>query len=173
MAAGERQTRRLLLRKPTPEDRVSYHAHFTHPAVEGWLRPSPLPPFEAKVLDELVLGDCTHWADHGFGPWVLIEKESGEFAGRGGLAWTAVEGVAHVELPWSVEPRLHGQGLATEAAIAATRWAGELGFEEVIALILPTNVASQRVAQKAGFEQVDEVTHAGLPHLLWRLRPGG
>jgi RimJ/RimL family protein N-acetyltransferase len=173
MVGEERQTRRLLARKPAPEDKDSYLAHFTDPAVEGWLRPPPLPPFSAQVLDELLLGDCTHWTDHGFGPWVLVERESGDFAGRGGLAWTSVEGVAQLELPWSIEPRLHGRGLATEAAVAATAWARELGFEEVIALTLPTNVASQRVALKAGFEQVDEVTHAGLPHLLFRRRLAG
>ena len=170
MASEERQTQRLLARKPIPEDRGSYHAHFTHPAIEGWLRPPPLPPFEQKVLDELVVGDCAHWSDHGFGPWVLIEKESGAFAGRGGLAWTSIEGTARVELPWSIEPRLHGRGLATEAATAAVEWARELRLEEVVALILPTNLASQRVARKAGFEQDDEVVHAGLPHLLFRLR---
>jgi RimJ/RimL family protein N-acetyltransferase len=138
--------------------------------VESWLRPSPLPPFDANAIDELVLGDCTHWADHGFGPWLLIERESGEFAGRGGLAWTMVEGVAEVELPWSIEPRLHGRGLATEAATAASEWARELGFNQVIALTLPHNVASQRVAQKAGFEQDGRCLHAGLPHLLFRRR---
>jgi RimJ/RimL family protein N-acetyltransferase len=172
MSDGERQTRRLRLRKPTPDDRAAYHAHFTHPAVEAWLRPPPLPPFEARVLDELVEGDCAHWEDHGFGPWVLAEKESGAFAGRGGLAWTSVEGVAAVELPWSVEPRLHGQGLATEAAAAACVRARELGFDEVVALVLPTNLASRRVAEKTGFRQEDEVTHAGLPHLLFRLKLG-
>jgi RimJ/RimL family protein N-acetyltransferase len=170
MAAGVRQTARLLARKPTPDDRALYHAHFTRPEIEGWLRPSPLPPFTAQVIDELVDGDQAHWQNHGFGPWVLIEKESGTFAGRGGLSWTSVEGIAEVELPWSIEPHLHGQGLATEAAIAACAWARDLGFDQVIALTLPTNVASQRVAEKAGFEQVDEVTHAGLPHLLFRRR---
>jgi RimJ/RimL family protein N-acetyltransferase len=170
VSAGERQTRSLLARKPTPDDRASYHAHFTHPAVERWLRPSPLPPFDARVLDELVEGDCAHWYDHGFGPWVLIEKETGEFAGRGGLAWTTVEGTAEVELPWSIEPHLHGRGLGTEAAIAATEWADELGCAEVVALTLPTNVASQRVAEKTGFAESGEVVHAGLPHLLYRRR---
>jgi len=171
LASWERQTRQLLARKPTPEDRRSYHSHFKRPEVERWLRPPPLPPFDAKVLDELVEGDCAHWEDHGFGPWVLIEKESGEFAGRGGLAWTSVEGTAQIELPWSIEPRLHGRGLATEAACAAVEWARELHFEQVVALILPANVASRRVARKAGFEQDDEVIHAGLPHLLFRCRP--
>jgi len=170
MADGERQTQRLLARKPTPDDRAAYHAHFTHPAVEKWLRPSPLPAFSAQVLDELAAGDRLHWENHGFGPWVLIEKESGAFAGRGGLAWTSVEGTAEVELPWSIEPRLHGHGLATEAALAATEWARELGLEEVIALVLPANRASRRVAEKVGFETDEEVIHAGLPHLLFRLR---
>lgn len=171
MAAGERQTRRLVARKPTPEDRASYHSHFTQPAIERWLRPSPLPPFNAQVLDELIEGDCAHWSDHGFGPWVLIDKQSGEFVGRGGLAWTIVEGKAEVELPWSIEPHLHGRGLATEAAAAAVELARELRFEEVITLVLPANLASRRVAEKTGFQANGEVNHAGLPHLLFRLRP--
>jgi [ribosomal protein S5]-alanine N-acetyltransferase len=173
LAAGERQTQRLLARRPTLEDRAAYHAHFTAPAIESWLRPSPLPPFEPRVLDELVEADCAHWSDHGFGPWVLIEKESGAFAGRGGLAWTAVEGTAEVELPWSIEPHLHSQGLATEAAKAAVEWAREMRFEQVVALVLPSNLASRRVAEKTGFAENGQVIHAGLPHLLLRQRLTG
>ena len=166
--AEERQTKRLLLRKPTAEDRALYHAHFTQPAIERWLRPPPLPPFETNVIDQLVEGDCVHWSDHGFGPWLLIEKETGAFAGRGGLSWTSVEDTAEVELPWSIEPHLHGQGLATEAATAAIDWAQEMKFEEVVALVLPANTASRRVAEKVGFRLNGEVIHAGLPHLLLR-----
>jgi RimJ/RimL family protein N-acetyltransferase len=169
--AGERQTERLLLRPPAPEDRAFYHAHFTQPEVERWLRPSPLPPFNSGALDELVEGDQAHWSDHGFGPWILIEKESGVFAGRGGLHWTTVEDTAMVELAWSIEPRLHGRGLATEAARAAIDRAGELTFEEVVALVLPANAASRRVAEKTDFKQNGEVSHAGLVHLLFRLIP--
>jgi RimJ/RimL family protein N-acetyltransferase len=169
MAAGERQTERLLARPPEPADRALYHAHFTRPEIEAWLRPSPLPPFTAQVIDELVEGDQVHWQDHGFGPWVLVQKETGAFAGRGGLAWTSVEGVAEVELPWSIEPDLHGCGLATEAARAACHHARELGLEQVVALVLPANVPSRRVAEKTGFEEDGEVIHAGLPHLLFRL----
>jgi RimJ/RimL family protein N-acetyltransferase len=172
MTGGERQTERLLLRRPSSSDRSLYHAHFMRPEVEEWLRPSPMPPFDAQILDDLLAGDCVHWEDHGFGPWVLAERGSGAFAGRGGLAWTVVEDVAEVELPWSIEPRLHGRGLATEAALAATEHARELGFQSIIALTLPTNRASQRVAEKAGFTRERECVHAGLPHLLYRLRLG-
>ena len=132
---------RLLLRQPTADDRSLYHAHFTQPEVERWLRPPPLPPFNAGALDELVEGDQAHWSDHGFGPWVLIEKETGAFAGRGGLHWTAVEDTAMVELAWSIEPPLHNRGYATEMATAAIEWAREMRIEELVALVLPANVA--------------------------------
>jgi RimJ/RimL family protein N-acetyltransferase len=166
--AGERQTERLLLRPPVPEDRAFYHAHFTSPEVERWLRPSPLPPFNRGALDELVEGDQAHWSDHGFGPWILIERQTATFVGRGGLHWTTVEDVAMVEIAWSVDPALHGCGYATEMGNAAVECAGELEFEELIALVLPANVASRRVAEKVGCKQNGEVEHAGLPHLLFR-----
>jgi RimJ/RimL family protein N-acetyltransferase len=101
---------------------------------------------------------------------VLIEKESGAFAGRGGLHWTVVEETAMIELAWSIEPSRHNRGYATEMATAAIEWARELEFEELIALVLPANAASRRVAEKVGGEHTDEVEHAGLPHLLFRLR---
>ncbi len=167
---GERRTERLHLRRPSPDDRALYHAHFTHPAIERWLRPPPLPSFNAGAIDELVEGDRAHWADHGFGPWVAIERESGAFAGRGGLHRTVVEETAMVELAWSVEPHLHGKGYATEMAKAAVEWADELGIDELVALVLPANAPSRRVAEKVGCEPAGEVEHAGMPHLLFRLR---
>ena len=168
-AVGERQTLRLLLRPPGPDDRSLYHSHFSQPEVERWLRPPPLPPFNAGAVDQLVEGDRAHWADHGFGPWVLIEREGGAFAGRGGLLWTTVGETARIELAWSVEPSLHNRGYATEMATAAIDWAREMRIEELIALVLPANVSSRRVAEKVGCKRNGEVEHAGLPHLLFRL----
>jgi len=165
-----RQTQRLILRRPTDDDRSSYHSHFTQPEVERWLRPPPLPPFNAGALDELAEGDQAHWSDHGFGPWVLIERETGAFAGRGGLHWTTVEEKAMIELAWSIEPSRHNRGYATEMATAAIEWAREMRIEELIALVLPANVPSRRVAEKVGCERNGEVEHAGLPHLMFRLR---
>ena len=171
LAPGERQTERLLLRPPSPDDRALYHAHFTHPEIERWLRPPPLPPFNAGAIEELVQGDQAHWSDHGFGPWLLIDQETGAFAGRGGLHWTTVEDTAMVELAWSVEPAAHGRGYATEMATAAVVWASDLQIRELVALVLPANVPSRRVAEKVGCEPAGEVDHAGMPHLLFRLSP--
>lgn len=168
----ERHTQRLTLRQPTADDRSLYHAHFTQPEVERWLRPPPLPPFTPGAVDELVEGDQAHWFDHGFGPWVLIEQDTGAFAGRGGLHWTTVEDIAMVELAWSIEPSRHNLGYATEMATAAVEQARELRIEELIALVLPANAPSRRVAEKVGCERNGEVDHAGLPHLLFRISLG-
>lgn len=170
MAVGERNTGRLLARPPTKRDRAAYHAHFNEPAVERWLRPAPMAPFDAETIDRLLWDDRCHWEEHGFGPWALFDAESGSFAGRGGLAWSTVDDHLTIELPWSIRPSLQGRGLATEAALAAIRWARETGFEEVVALTLPDNLASRRVAEKAGFEPAGECQHAGLPHVLFRRR---
>lgn len=170
MSRGERQTARLIARPPRPPDRAAYHAHFTREPIERWLRPAPLPPFDAGLIDRLLREDIEHWQHHGFGPWVLVERRSGTFAGRGGLAWTSVEDELAVELPWTIEPDLQGRGLATEAARAAVEHARGLGLGELIALTLPSNLASQRVAEKAGLRRDGECEHAGLAHVLFRLR---
>jgi RimJ/RimL family protein N-acetyltransferase len=169
----ERQTQRLILRRPTADDRSFYHSHFSQPEVERWLRPPPLPPFNAGALDELAEGDQAHWSDHGFGPWVLIERETNAFAGRGGLHWTTVEEKAMIELAWSIEPSRHNRGYATEMATGAIEWAREMRIEELIALVLPANTPSRRVAEKVGCEAAGEVEHAGLPHLLFRVTIDG
>jgi RimJ/RimL family protein N-acetyltransferase len=56
-------------------------------------------------------------------------------------------------------------------AKAAIECARELRIEELVALVLPANAPSRRVAEKVGCEQSGEVDHAGLPHLLFRHCP--
>lgn len=165
--ASVEMTERLLVRPPAASDLPLYERHFLRPEIERWLRPPPLAPFDPPQIQELLERDRRHWDQHGFGPWVL-EDSDGAFVGRGGLAWTSIDDVLMVELPWSIEPARHGEGLATKAARRAIGHAGSLGFEAVVALILPHNVASRRVAEKVGMQAAEEVEHAGLPHVLYR-----
>ncbi len=74
-----------------------------------------------------------------------------------------------IELAWSIEPSLHNRGYATEMANAAIECAREMRIEELVALVLPANVPSRRVAEKVGGKRNGEVEHAGLPHMLFRL----
>jgi RimJ/RimL family protein N-acetyltransferase len=165
---GQRLTERLLARAPGPADRDGYRDLFIDPAVAVWLRPTPTEPMsEAEILGMLG-ADERHWAEHGFGPWVLVEREEGAMVGRGGLRWTELDEGWAVELPWAIGSARWSRGLATEAAVAAVDAAAALGLPEVIALIVPTNARSRRVAEKAGLAAGGETLHAGLPHLVYR-----
>jgi RimJ/RimL family protein N-acetyltransferase len=161
---------KLSLRPPLPSDGAAYLALFQRPEIVAWLRPEPLPPFTDSEIREMLAEDVRHWGDFGYGPWALIEKSSDSFVGRAGLRRTAVEGEPAVELAWTVDPDRQGEGLATEAALAAVDLAARRAIDEVVALALPANRASCRVAERAGLQRSGEVEHAGLVHVLYRLR---
>lgn len=162
------RTEHLLARRPRPADRPAYFDLLLDPEVRRWLRPPPALSFTQAELTQMVRDDILHWERHGFGPWVLIEVESGVTIGRGGLRWTTIEGVLAVELPWAIASEHWCRGFATEAASAALAWSRALGLEQVIALIRADNKASLRVAEKVGLRRSGEAIHAGLPHRLYR-----
>jgi [ribosomal protein S5]-alanine N-acetyltransferase len=166
-----RTTERLHLRPPLPEDADDYRALLSHPTVGEWLRPPPLDPFEPGDGDVWLAGDRRHWEAFEFGPWAVLEQRSGAYVGRVGLRWTEVEGRPAIEVLWAIAPERHGEGFATEAAAAAIELARERGIEEVIAMVLPANAASLRVAQKAGLAEAGRIEHAGLDHVLFRAEP--
>ncbi len=97
-------------------------------------------------------------------------EDDGAFAGRAGLNTTHVAGEPVVELAWAIVGPARGRGLAGRAAVAAVAAARELELEEVVSFTLPDNLASRRVMEKAGLAFDRDITHAGLPHVLYRLR---
>jgi RimJ/RimL family protein N-acetyltransferase len=125
---------------------------------------------DAQIRSSLE-GKIDHWERHGFGMWALYERAGREFAGRGGLQYTDVLGARAVEVGWTIVPERWGRGLATELAVTSVAVAfSSLHLREVIAFTLPDNIASRRVMEKAGFAYEREISHAGLPHVLYRLR---
>lgn len=159
-----------MLRRPQPSDEQGYVRVFLRPEVNAWLRPAPFPPVTAAEAAAMLGEDLRQWRELGFGPWAVIEDEGGAFVGRAGLRETTIAGERAIELAWAIDPDFHGRGLATEAALAAIELAREAGLAEVVALALPANAASRRVAEKAGMGAEGEIEHAGLPHVLYRLR---
>ncbi len=174
--AGERQLAGggILIRQPEPGDEAGYEQVLLDPEVSSWLRPQPLSPFSSAEIAEMLADDLRHWRDAGFGPWVLVDHESGALVGRVGLHRTSVGGELVTELAWTIRPGWQGRGLATAAAAEGLALACSVGLDELVALVLPANVASCRVAEKLGMRSSAKVTHAGLPHLLYRieLTPG-
>jgi [ribosomal protein S5]-alanine N-acetyltransferase len=163
-------TASLRLERPRDEHATHYEELFTDPVVAATLWPGDLGgPRTPEQAHALHAEDLAHWEVAGFGPWVAFERGPGRFVGRGGLERTTVGGAEGVEILYALVPDAWGRGYATEIAVAAAQRADELRLEEVVGFTLTTNVASQRVLQKAGigFERVIE--HAGRPHWFGRL----
>ena len=111
-----------------------------------------------------------HWERYGYGTWVFRERPRGRFVGYCGLWNTRVPGKEEVELAYAVASGCWGEGFGTEMAReVAALGLGRLGLAELVAYTLPTNRASRRVMEKAGFGYERDIVHAGLPHVLYRL----
>lgn len=107
-----------------------------------------------------------NYEQYGFGLWV-IETQAGEFVGDCGLTMQDVEGEELVEVGWHVRAPLRCQGYATEAATAVRDAARDAGVKHLVAIIRPTNAASQRVATKIGLALEREVEAHGGPALVF------
>lgn len=113
--------------------------------------------------------NLAHWAAHGFGLWMLRDRDSGTVIGRAVLRHLDVDGIDEVETGYGFLPHLWGRGLATEIAQACVSIGRQqLGLASVIGITVPTNTASQQVMRKAGLQYERDIVHAGLLHQLFR-----
>jgi RimJ/RimL family protein N-acetyltransferase len=88
-----------------------------------------------------------HWTLRGFGLWAVNRKSDGIFIGRVGLYYP--DGWPGLEVGWVLARPYWGHGYATEAASASR----DYGFKNypvpnLISVIHPDNLASQRVAER-------------------------
>jgi len=84
------------------------------------------------------VGNCPAWGRQASGnpPAAAAQRRRrDDRPGGGGLA---------------LHPQYQGNGIATESARAVLAKAGKAGIDEVLAIIEPDNVASQRVAHRLG-----------------------
>ena len=115
--------------------------------------------------------NLAHWAAHGFGLWMLRDRQTQANAGRAVLRHLDVDGVDEVEVGYGFLPEFWGRGLATEVTHACLDIARDrLGLATAVAVTLPGNLASRRVLTKAGLTFEREVTLSGLSCLLFRVR---
>src|SRR5215204_3960457 len=141
------QTERMVLRLMEMADVDDLMGIFSDPVAMSYY-PNTKSRQEAE---EWVRRVQESYRDRGFGLWVAVLKDSGEFVGQCGLTIQEVEGKNEVEIGYLFLRRFWGRGLATEAARAARDHGFDtLGYERLVSLISPRNLASRRVAEKVG-----------------------
>jgi RimJ/RimL family protein N-acetyltransferase len=159
-------TERLTLRGWCEDDLAAYAAMTADPEVMRFMGG---PVGEADAWRQIALF-TGHWELRGHGFWV-VERE-GAMIGRVGL-WRP-HGWPGLEVGWLLARAAWGHGYATEAARASVDYAWrELGARELISLIAPENVPSQRVAERLGMRASEPYDLRGMPVVIHRLaRPG-
>jgi len=110
---------------------------------------------------------AAQWALRGYGTFAVEDKESGMLAGWAG-PWHPPS-LEEPELCWSIFPVFSGQGYAHEAAGAALVWWTQIEDQNPpFSMTHPDNVASQRVAEKLGAVQGEDIIFEGRRSLFFR-----
>lgn len=163
-------TSRLLGEIPTAHHLDDYERLLNDPAVSKTLGG----PRSRAQVEQTLQDNIVHWTQHGFGAWVLKDRETGAFVGRGGLKRVRIAEKPETEVLYAFLPDYWGRGLATEMAAEAVRLGfDELGIADIVGFTLVDNLASRRVLEKAGLGYEGPFEHAGFPHVLYRIRSHG
>jgi len=150
---------RLLLRSLDENDITPLQLIMGKP---GMLRyfPNQEPPTIDKVTS-LIASQIEHWNAHGYGWWAVDFGPEELFIGWAGLQF--LPDTDETEIAYLLESSYWGKGLGTEAATAGVRYGfKELGLDQIVAIVHPENIASQRVAQKAGLVFTNESVYFGM-----------
>ena len=107
-----------------------------------------------------------NWTINGFGGWAVERRSDGKLVGTLALftGWRDFEPVFgdEPEMGWIFATETHGQGMAGEAARAALQWAeATLSPTPIWAIIAPENRPSFALAERLGFERLDDTIYNG------------
>jgi RimJ/RimL family protein N-acetyltransferase len=164
----ELTTARLRLRGFRESDFDAYAAIMADPDVTRFLGGgSTFSRDDAWRQMAMIIG---HWVLRGFGLWAVEEQATGRLLGRIGCHYP--EGFPGFEIGYTLGRHAWGHGFAREGAAAALAYARDvLRRPEIISIIRPDNVRSQRVAESLGAVAAETVEFFGAPSIVYRYPP--
>ena len=146
------ETARLILRQWRGSDVAANTAMLSDPGTARFITADGKPVTGELIGWRNAAVMAGHWALHGFGMFVVEEKQTGRFAGRVG-PWFP-PGWPGFEVGWGIVREFRGKGYATEAARAAIDWSfATFELEQILHCIDCENTASQAVARRLGAEK--------------------
>jgi len=142
------ETNRLMLRPITADDIDSLFEFFKDPKTMKYL-PGTKTRHQVKEWISLVLDS---YQNYSYGPFAVINKESGDFTGYCGLYLQKdVDGADEVEILYGLIKRFWGKGFAVEAGKKVHEYGKNmLKINRFISIIHPDNKNSAKVAEKVG-----------------------
>ena len=164
------ETKRLVLRPWRKADFRPWHAILSKPEVYRYLSAEPM---SAEDCWRRLMASVGGWPLNGFGTWAVELKGDGRLVGMVGFftAWRDIEPQfgEDPEMGWIMDPETQGQGLGSEAGLAALEWL-EANVEPTPAwaIISPDNDPSLKLADRLGFERVTDVLYNDDPTVVLR-----
>lgn len=166
------ETARLYVRQLRPADADALFAILDNPAVTRW----------AGDGTTLTHAQCVEWiavsqhnyATRGFGASAVVLRANHALVGVCGIVYGP--GCDEPEIIYMFDQPWWGQGLAGEVVPAMLAYGlAHCGLPRVAATIAPENVASRRVAERAGmrFDRQAIDPDDGLPILVYYFEPAG
>jgi ribosomal-protein-alanine N-acetyltransferase len=142
------ETERLRLRLFTHNDLQIMFELNSDPEIIRYAEPEPLKNLE-EAKQRLEEGPLYDYQKYGYGRFAVELKETGKVIGFCGIKY-----LPEIELPevgYRYLTEYWGRGIGTETAQACVEFAREdLKIKKLVALIMPGNTGSMRVAEKLG-----------------------
>jgi [ribosomal protein S5]-alanine N-acetyltransferase len=139
------ETQRLRIRSFQPNDWQAVYDYTSDPAVMMYIPEGPFTPEQAKAFVADNMGEQARFVA------VLLKPDDMLVGHMEFHPWFASQ---IYEIGWVFNRAYHGQGYATEAAMALLQYGFEmLHLHRIIATCQPENVASCRVMEKLGMRR--------------------
>lgn len=133
---------------------------------EGWLQ--YIGDRGVRNLDDaeryIVNGPMASYKEHGFGLWLVSQKEGGRRAGICGLIQRGY--LPMPDIGFAFMPQYEGKGIAREAAEAVVKYAQTLSVPLLAAITTPDNERSLKLLYKLGFSNKGMIQPDGDSELM-------
>jgi [ribosomal protein S5]-alanine N-acetyltransferase len=160
------ETPHLILRPFEDSDVEAAHLWFSDPEVFRFYTYGPYHSLEETA--EHIRQYRIHYAKHGFGKCVVVERATGTSIGDAGLSVS--EDTGEIYVGYKLARSHWGRGLATEAALAWINYGfNQLAATRIGAFVHPQNAASIRVIQKLEFAFCRHAREAGIDWNVYEL----
>ncbi|KAF3888095.1 MULTISPECIES: GNAT family N-acetyltransferase [Nostocales] len=163
------ETPRLVVRQLRHSDADALFAVYSDPLVVRWVGDGT--PLTHELCVKWIKISLRNYQTKGFGASAVVAKSNSQFIGCCGIIYDPQRN--EPEIIYGFGKRWWGQGFASEVVRPMLAYGlKQCGLKRILATIAPENLASVRVAIKAGmvFER-EEIEADGSPTLIYSIDP--
>ncbi|PYF76980.1 GNAT family N-acetyltransferase [Pedobacter nutrimenti] len=160
------ETKRLYFREILEDDDHNMYELDADPEVHKYLGKKPISKIEEAR--EVITFIRQQYIENGIGRLAIIEKDTNNFVGWGGLKLIKELTNSHInyhDLGYRFMKKYWGKGYATESSLAVIDYAFmRLKLPVIYAIADENNLQSQKVLEKCGFKKRDLFDYQSQPH---------